>query len=314
MGTDIAPPGYTSEEDGEEDEQAETEGRQTQLDDFAEDTGPTVRQGKTIEERRERLEQALKDELEIEESHQFGSFTRGTMVGPLTEDSDTDVMFVLDRTEHGDWEQGENGSRNSLRAVKRALNKNYPNSEVSIDRNVVSVQFHDFTVDVAPAFRDGAGGYKIPDTYNEGRSWVQTNPRGYKQRFEAVDEARGGNLQKVARVAKKIRENRDIPVSSYHMEVMAYDYVHNHPDKQASTTKLTEGFVEELPRRISRGTRDPVNGDRLDSHMSRDHRRKAISEAKDAREDMREARSRRQDGDSEGAAEKYGEAVGEDVN
>ena len=312
MGTDIAPPGYPGNQDEGESEQQET--GQTSLDDYADETGPTNRQGKTINERRERLEQILEEEMEVVESHQFGSFTRGTMVGPLSEDSDTDVMFVLSRDKHGKWERGENGSRNCLRAVKRALEKRYPNSKVSIDRNVVSVQFSDFTVDVAPAFKDGTGGYKIPVTYSEGRSWVRTNPRGYKQRFEAVDNARGGKLQKVARVAKKLRENRNVPVSSYHMEVMAYDYVHNHPNKDASTEELVEGFVEELPRRISRGTRDPVNGDRLDSNMDRSNRKEAIRKAKAARKQMRDARDRRRDGDSEEANEKYGDALGEDID
>lgn len=312
MGSGIAPPGYPGQQD--ETEPPKATSQQTSLDDYAEDTGPTTRQGKTINERRERIEQILEEELEIVESHQFGSFTRGTMVGPLTEDSDTDVMFVLSREKHGQWEQGENGSRNCLRAVKRILEEKYPNSKVSIDRNVVSVQFHDFTVDVAPAFKDGTGGYKIPDTYSEGRSWVRTNPRGYKQRFEAVDNARGGQLQKVARVAKKLRENRSIPVTSYHMEVLAYDYVHNHPNKGASTEELVEGFVEELPRRLSRGTRDPVNGDRLDANLDRAKRKAAIKKAKAARKKMREARDNRRDGDVEEANKKYGDALGEDID
>jgi hypothetical protein len=312
MGTDIAPPGYPGNQDEYESEQQNT--GQTSLDDYADETGPTNRQGKTINERRERLEQILEEEMEVVESHQFGSFTRGTMVGPLSEDSDTDVMFVLSREKHGKWERGENGSSNCLRAVKRALEKRYPNSKVKIDRNVVSVQFSDFTVDVAPAFKDGTGGYKIPDTYSEGRSWVRTNPRGYKQRFEAVDNARGGKLQKVARVAKKLRENRNVPVSSYHMEVMAYDHVHNHPNKDASTEELVEGFVEELPRRISRGTRDPVNGDRLDSNMDRSNRKEAIRKAKAARRQMRDARAHRRNGDNEEANEKYGDALGEDID
>lgn len=312
MGTGIAPPGHPTNQDEEEGEEECT--AQTSLDDYAEEAGPTTRQGETIEERRQRLEDILDEKLDVEDSHQFGSFTRGTMVGPLTEDSDTDVMVVLNRDEHGKWERGKNGSRNCLRAVKRILEKRYPNSDVSIDRNVVSVQFHNFTMDVAPAFRDGTGGYKIPDTYSEGRSWVRTNPRRYKQRFEAVDNAHGGQLRNVSRVAKKLRENRDVPVSSYHMEVMAYDYVHNHPDKNASTEKLVEGFVEELPRRISRGTRDPVNGDRVDSNMDRSSRKEAIRKAKAARKKMRKARESRRRGDGEEADEKYGEALGEDID
>lgn len=287
---------------------------QTSIDEYADDAGPTPRQGKEIDERRQRLEDVLEDELDIVESHQFGSFTRGTMVGPLDEESDTDVMFVLDEESHGRWVRGENGARNCLQAVKRALQKRYPNSDVSIDRNVVAVQFHDFTVEVAPAFRDGGGGYRIPDTYSSGRSWVRTDPRGYKQRFDAVNQARNGNLKKVARVAKKFKQNRDVPVSSYHMEVMAYQYVHNHPNKQASTEELVEGFFEQLPQRLSQGTRDPVNGDRVDANMDRETRRQAIETAREAREKIREARNHRENGETDEADEQYSEAIGEDVN
>ena len=230
MGTGISP---RSTAGGSRAGSASGDGDQTSLDEYAEDASPTDRQGKTIDQRRERLQDILEEELNIVESHQFGSFTRGTMVGPMDEDSDTDVMFVLDEDAHGQWVRDKNGAKNCLRAVKRILQRRYPNSEVSIDRNVVAVKFHDFTVEVAPAFRDGRSGYRIPDTYSEGQSWVRTDPRGYKQRFEAVDQARDGRLKKVARVAKKFKENRDVPVSSYHMEVMAYQYVYNHPNKEA---------------------------------------------------------------------------------
>jgi len=311
MGTGISSPGSSG---GGEVGSAMGGTDQTSLDDYAENAGPTERQGQTIDERRERLQEILESELNIIESHQFGSFTRGTMVGPMDEDSDTDVMFVLDEAAHGQWIEGENGSRNCLRAVKRALQDKYPNSEVSIDRNVVAVQFHDFTVEVAPAFRDHSGGYRIPDTYSEGQSWVRTDPRGYKQRFDAVNQARGGNLEKVARVAKKFRQSQNVPVSSYHMEVMAYQYVRNHPNKDASTEDLVEGFFEQLPQRLSRGTRDPVNNDRVDGKMDRKARRQAIRDARRARKHIQEARSYREKGDTEKADEKYGEAIGEGVS
>ncbi len=287
---------------------------QTCLDDYAENAGPTERQGKTIDERRQRIQDILEDQLDIVDSHQFGSFTRGTMVGPMNEDSDTDVMFVLDERSHGKWITDENGSMNCLRAVKRALKEKYPQSDVSIDRNVVAVQFHDFTVEVAPAFRDQSGGYRIPDTYSEGRSWIRTDPRGYKQRFDAVNQARGGNLQKVARVAKKFRQNKNVPVSAYHMEVMAYQYVRNHPNKNASTEELVEGFFDQLPQRLSRGTRDPVNNDRVDSNMDSKARRQAIRDARRAREHIEDARKHREKGDTKNAEKKYGEAVGEEVS
>lgn len=318
MGTDISPRTGTggSGADGSAssvDEENEGVGEQTSINDFADDVEITERQGETIDERRQRIEDVLDDNLDVVDSHQFGSHTRGTMVGPLDENSDTDIMVVLDKGEHGEWMRDGKGARNCLQAVKRALEKRYPNSEVSIDRNVVAVKFHDFTAEVAPAFRRGEG-YVIPDTYSEGRSWVQTNPRRYKQQFEAVDKARDGRLQKVARVAKKFNDNHGRPVSSYHMEVMAYQYVRSHPDKSASTEELIEGFVEQLPQRISNGTREPVYGQRVDEHMDTGERREAIETARKAREHVRRANRLRRQGNIKAAEEAYGEAIGEDIN
>lgn len=320
MGTDISPkirtggpgPGGSSGggASGDEDEEPE---EQTSLDDYADDAEITDRQGETIDERRERLEEVLDDELDVEDSHQFGSHTRGTMVGPLDENSDTDIMVVLDEDVHGQWTADENGARNCLQAVKRTLEKRYPNSEVSIDRNVVAVKFHDFTAEVAPAFKRGDG-YVIPDTYSEGRSWVKTNPRQYKQQFDAVDQARAGRLQKVARVAKKFNDNHGQPVSSYHMEVMAYHYVRTHSDKNASTEELVEGFMEQLPQRISNGTREPVYGDRVDAHMDREERREAIKAARQARKQVWRANRLRRQGNTEAAEEAYSDAIGEDID
>lgn len=292
---------------------AEQDEDQTSIDEYADEAGITDRQGEVIDERRQCLDDVLDEELEVEDSHQFGSHTRRTMIGPLDEDSDTDIMVVLDENEHRQWRQDENGARNCLQAVKRALEKRYPNSDVSIDRNVVAVKFHDFTAEVAPAFRRGDG-YVIPDSYSEGRSWVKTNPRQYKNQFDAVDQARDGRLQKVARIAKKFNDNNGSPVSSYHAEVMAYHYVRTHPNKDASTAELVEGFFEQLPRRISNGTREPVYDQRIDANMDPSKRREAIETARETRKHVRRASRLRRQGDADAADEAYSEAVGEEVD
>ncbi|WP_330630845.1 CBASS oligonucleotide cyclase [Halocatena halophila] len=319
MGSGISPPsrysitGANGGGRGVDVSAAEQDDDQTSIDEYADKAGITDRQGKLIDERRQRLDDVLDEELEVEGSHQFGSHTRGTMVGPLDQDSDTDIMVVLDESEHGQWRQDENGARNCLQAVRRALDKRYPNSDVSIDRNVVAVKFHDFTAEVAPAFRT-RNGYVIPDSYSEGQSWMKTNPRQYKNQFDAVDQARGGRLQKVARIAKKFNDSNGSPVSSYHAEVMAYHYVRTHPNKDASTTELVEGFFEQLPRRISNGTREPVYDQRIDAEMDPGERREAIEMAREAREHVRRASRLRREGDADAADKAYHEAIGEGVD
>ncbi|OAQ51395.1 hypothetical protein HTG_17030 [Natrinema mahii] len=268
------------------------------------------REGKKVADRREEVRDALEDELGIKEQHIFGSFTRGTLVGPLDEDSDTDVMFVLDEEEHGDWiRDPENGPRNSLRRVKRILQNDsrFKRANISVDRNVVAIQFDDFTVEVAPAFERGDD-YVIPNTYREGAGWVRTNPRRYKQQFEAVNENRNGNVAKLARLAKKYNEQTGKQISSYHMEVMVYDFMRTRSYQDEPIDRLVDDFFGQLPERLSSGTYDPATDQKIDDGLRNEDREEAISNAKKAREKLQRARERKENNETD-SQEHYEEVV-----
>jgi hypothetical protein len=294
----------------ERDNEADVNEVEEACEEQAEETKVPEREGKTVAERRDRLREVLEERFDITDEHIIGSLTRGTLVGPLSPDSDTDVMFVLDEDEHGDWVSDENGARNCLRQIKRAIQNDprYQNTDVRIDRNVVAVEFSDFTVEIAPGFKRGDD-YVIPDTYQGGRSWVRTNPRRYKQIFEATNEASGGNLQKLARLAKKYNEGTGKNVSSYHMELMAYDYMRNRPADDRSFDEHVGAFFEQLPERVSSGTYNPSTQQRIDRGMSHDKRREAISDAKAAREKVQRANRLKQSGNEEKAKELYEEVL-----
>ncbi len=308
----------------------DSEGEQTQLpsernqaeqaaeevcEEEADETAVSEQEGEQVAERRAEIRETLDESLEIEEQHIFGSLTRGTLVGPLDENSDTDVMYVLDRDEHGTWLSDENGPRNCLQNIKHHLENDprYENADISIDRNVVAVQFDEFTVEVAPAFRQG-GDYVIPDTYSDGRSWVRTNPRQYKQQFEAVDTNRNGNVSRLARLAKAYNERTGKQVSSYHMEVMAYDYARTRPQTDEPLDELVDGFFEQLPRRLSSGTHDPATGQQIDDGMSREKRESAISDAKQAKEKLQRAKRLKQAGNAEEAERLYQEVINGEID
>ena len=327
MGTDIAPPGQREplDQDPEPDDDPD---RQRSLDDYersdseqeieddcedyADNHEITDQQGEDVADRRDRLREVLDDALDIDEEHIFGSLTRETLVGPLTPESDTDAMFVLDPDTHGDWLDQVNGDRDCLRAIKRAIenNPNYAETDVSIDRNAVAVEFSDFTVDVVPAFSRG-GDYVIPDTYEGGESWVRTNPRQYKQQFEATNKAYNGNLAKLARMAKAYNEDCNTSVSSYHAELMAYDYVRSRPNTDTPLDTLLNGFFENLPNRLSSGVHDPATSQRVDAGLSTDDRLDAIEAAQTARDRIRQARQSTLNGDLDKAREAYRDVLGD---
>lgn len=302
-------------------------------EDYAEDAEITDKQAKDMQERRENVVDNLKEEgLEIEEDHIYGSVMQGTMTGPMNEDSDVDVLVVLDAEEHRQWAEDKNGPRNALNAVKRKLEKKYPNQEVYVDRNVVAVKFSDFTVEVAPAFRysdvrdpeppsrfalfggtaeDPNDGYAIPDTY-EGQSWVGTNPRKFQSMYDAVNRNNGDKLQKVAVTAKKWNEQNGKPVNSYHMVMMAYKYFQNDAPENASTQEHMSNFMRKLPQYVHSKTREPVYEERIDEGMSRKEKKKAAEKAWKASEKIEEAERLKKEGKTEEAKEKYREVYGDD--
>jgi hypothetical protein len=317
MGTDIPNPRQDYVEPEEEDDEPERPECEQEIEeaveDHADERGITDRQAKTIDQRRARIEGKLEDHLDVVESHQYGSHSRGTMTGPIDENSDADVMFVLSDEERKRYKNGKDGARNVLRRFKRAIENDprYANTEVSIDRNVVAVKYHDVTMEVTPAFRDGSGGYHIPDTYQEGRSWVQTNPRQYKNEFQASNEARGGRVEKLARIAKAYNDRRGKPVSSYHMEVMAYQYARTQA-KDEPMDKLVDGFFERLPSKVRHGTREPVYGDLIDENIPRKKKRGAIKTAKKDRKHIRRAKKLKEEGKPEEAEKEYQKVLGDD--
>lgn len=282
-------------------------------EDKAEETSVPENRGKEVAERRDRIREALEERFDITDEHIIGSFTRDTLVGPLGPDSDTDVMFVLDEEQHGHWVNSENGGKNCLQQIKRAIEDDpkYRNTEVSIDRNVVAVQFNDFTVEIVPAFEQG-GDYVIPDTYQEGSSWNRTNPRRYKQMFEATNDAKGGKLSKLARLAKQYNESQGETVSSYHMELMTYEYM-SEQGRSKSLDEHVAGFFEQLPSRLSGGTYNPSTEQRIDRGMSDENRQKAIANAKRAREKARRAKRLKQSGNEEKARELYEELLSGEI-
>lgn len=309
---------------------------------YAENAEITGKQAERMQRRREVVVAKLEEEgLEIVEDHIYGSVMQGTKTGPLDEDSDVDVLVVLDTDAHGEWARSENGPRNALEAVKRKLKKQYPNQEVYVDRNVVAVKFSDFTVEVAPAFRysdvrdpehpsdpvtvggvelpvqpagadDPRDGYAIPDTYG-GQSWVGTNPRKFQSMYDAVNESNNGNLQKVAVSAKKWNEENGKPMNSYHMVMMAYKYFRSSDaPANASTHEHMSNFFRNLPEYIHEETREPVYQERIDKGMSEEDRKKAASKAWQASEKIEEAERLKEEGKTEEAKEKYREVYGDD--
>ncbi|WP_157884799.1 CBASS oligonucleotide cyclase [Halorubrum aethiopicum] len=305
--------------------------------DHVEETEITDRQTETISDRRNVLVDILSEDMKIEDSQLIGSYTRGTMTAPLNEDSDADVMVVLDADEHRQWIEQKNGPRNCLNAIKRRIENDprFSQTEVKVDQNVVQVKYHDSTIEIAPAFRysevphadhprgifglftDASDGYAIPDTHGQ-QSWQGTNPRKYKQMFDARDQAHNGKVAGLTRTMKKWTETNNVPVRSFHMETMVYNYFEEKAQRGEPVPdtyqEMTREFVQSLPSRVNSRTKEPVYDEHVDQGMSRGERRDAAKKAKQAKQKLEEAKQLQEQGKTEEAKETLQDVHGDDFN
>jgi Tfp pilus assembly protein FimV len=130
--------------------------------------------------------------------------------------------------------------------------------------------------------------------------------------FEATDKAHNGKVQKLSRIAKSWKQKNDIPIRSYHLEVMAYNHVRT-TSNDTPIDELTETFFDHLPNDVRRSTHDPaVSEERLDTYMDSKSKREASKKAKEAREKVDEARKHKENGEPEKAKEKLKEVYGEE--
>jgi hypothetical protein len=265
----------------------------------ADDAEITSLQGEDLDQKLENIDEVLSEHFDADERHMIGSFTRNTMVGPMQPDSDADVMYILDRGEYGHYLDQDNGTQNLLQVIKRKIETDprYSRSEVSVDQSVVAVKYHNCTVEIVPAFSETSGdGYRIPNTYSGEQSWVRTNPRQYKNMFEATNQAHDGRLEQFVRMAKSWNENSGKPYGSYHLETMAYHHMRRQSRKAPPLSEVTESFFDHLPKFTRKGdgsgiANDPVYSDqRVDGYMSAADRTEARKKAQRAQEDTKEAR------------------------
>jgi len=333
---------FGSDSDSDSPREAEEEIEESHQE-HAENTKITDRQGRNMEERKETVVGHLEDDgFHVKESSIYGSVLQGTATRPLDDETDVDILVVLDEEEHGEWAKDGKGTQNALRAVKRTLQKKYPNHGVYIDQSVVAVEFSDFKIEVTPAFEYSAAhnpeepgdpatvgglelpfhpggrddpnqGYVIPDTYGE-ESWTGTNPRKFQSMYNAVNKNHNGKLQQVAVTAKKWNEKNGKPVSSFHMVNMAYRYFQEDAPANVSTTEHMHRFFRRLPDYMQSETREPVYQERLDKGMSSEEKRKAAKKAYNDQEKLREAKKLQERGKTEEAKEKYREVYGDDFN
>jgi hypothetical protein len=173
---------------------------------------PTSIQKEVLSTRQQSVRNAVSTDLLTIDSFLTGSYSRSTMIAPLTQ-ADIDIFVVLDPKYYS-----FDGYEKVLDKVKSSLKKTYPKTpEISRNGQAVTITFTDFKVDVVPAFNRNGGGYLIPDTV--GHRWISTNPKSHNEHITAHNTAHCGNLVPLVKMIKAWNRTINSVFVSFYLEL-----------------------------------------------------------------------------------------------
>jgi len=171
-------------------------------------------QKSTVSTRQENVRDVVAGEMDVLDSFLTGSYSRSTMISPLSE-ADIDIFIVLDPKYYE-----SDGQANLLDKVKRALLKTYTKTpKISRNGQAVTITFTDFVVDVVPAFNRKGGGYLIPNSVQ--KAWIATNPKTHVDVMIQENKNHNGDLVPIVKMIKGWNKNINNDFVSFYLELLA---------------------------------------------------------------------------------------------
>lgn len=168
----------------------------------------------TVSTRQQNVRKVVENELDVLDSFLTGSYSRHTLIAPLSE-ADIDIFVILNPSYYE-----EDGQANLLDRVKRVLLKTYTKTpKISRNGQAVTITFTDFIVDVVPAFYRNGGGFLIPNSIK--KEWISTNPKTHVEIISNENDKHDGNLIPIVKMIKGWNKNINHAFVSFYLELLA---------------------------------------------------------------------------------------------
>lgn len=178
-----------------------------------------------VSTRQSNIRKVIENEITVNDSFLSGSYSRNTMIAPLSE-SDIDIFFILHSTYFHRYNGQNGGQAGLLDFVKRVLKKTYTRTpDISRNGQAVTIRFEDFIVDVVPAFSRQGGGYLIPNSISQ--SWISTDPKKHIEIVTEANKTHDGNFVPLVKMIKAWNKNINKYFNSFHLEVLALEIFKN---------------------------------------------------------------------------------------
>lgn len=149
-----------------------------------------------------------------------GSYARHTAIAPL---KDIDVFVVIDQEDRRDLFDGT--ARRCISAVRTATKDALPRlaQEPRLQKRSVGVNFAtaELRVELVPAFTtENDGVFRIADRHSD--RWILSAPQIHTEISTEANHRSGRLLKPVIKMLKAWKRQRNLPIKSFHLEVMCY--------------------------------------------------------------------------------------------
>jgi hypothetical protein len=274
---------------------------------FIDNLGPKEKRNAEINHKRMFIVRTLSKELSIREAHIIGSYARDTLIeGP----EGIDIMFTLDKNQHGDWLRQINGPSDCLRYIREKLLKRpeFHDADIDTDHNSVIVGYGEFKFNIVPAFKSERG-YSIPSPTGR-QHWISTDPRVFNKIMGHLDKRFKGRMNEIIKIVKGWNDANGKLLRSFHIENMVYEHFKDRPSNIISSLQEDLlNFYARLPTYIQNPTIEPVHRERIDAYLDHD-RSEAIDRAQRTVDNLIRAEDQKRRGRYERALEYYKKVFG----
>lgn len=231
------------------------------------------------------IETRLDSNIGLFRMFEIGSLRHGTGVWLY---SDADYLASLKGTRPG-------SSATMLAKVRNVLQGRFLNTVVTVRSPAVVCKFSDGDVEIVPGYiADAANtGYWIADPASPG-GWMKTYPEAHNNYVNEINKKMDGGTKKLARLLKIWKYKRNVPVSSFYLEMQAA----RHLDSESSYIPIYDLCLVLNKMSLSglAAMNDPTgHGSRLNAYSSDATRKDSLSKLSSATTRARRALNHHKD-------------------
>lgn len=220
--------------------------------DFHKKLTPSSYESNASKRHRRSIKKRLKKDLDILRFFRTGSFGNGTSISGY---SDVDYFSSIPR------KHVTSNSYTMLRKVRKSMNNRFPNTGVSIDCPAIIVPFgqrksEDTEITPARYIKKTSAGHKIYRIPDCNGGWMKSSPDKHNSYVRRVDRKHNRKTKKLIRFVKAWKYLRNVPISSFYLELRTTKYADN--ERAIIYSLDMHEMLRHLSRKKLANMRDPM--------------------------------------------------------